>query len=76
MKPETETTTPTPAVIGVDIGKEIFHVVAFGVDGKIAFQKIRRLGRSMHTRRARSGARAARSGMPRCAKRGRALWRP
>ena len=44
MKPETETTTPTPAVIGVDIGKEIFHVVAFGVDGKIAFRrKIRRL---------------------------------
>ena len=77
MKPETETTTPTPAVIGVDIGKEIFHVVAFGVDGKIAFRrKIRRLGRSMHTGRARSGARAARSGMLRCAKRGRALWRP
>jgi len=69
MKPETETTTPTPAVIGVDIGKEIFHVVAFGVDGKIAFRrKIRRLGRSMRTGRARSGARAARSGMPRCAK--------
>jgi len=71
MKPQTETNTPTPAVIGVDIGKEIFHVVAFGVDGKIALRrKIRRLGRSMQTGRARPGARAARSGMPRCAKRG------
>ena len=43
MKPETE--THTLAVIGVDIGKEVFHLVAFGVDGKIAFRrKIRRLG--------------------------------
>jgi hypothetical protein len=32
-------------VIDVDIGKEIFHVVGLGVDGKIAFRKkIRRLG--------------------------------
>jgi hypothetical protein len=32
-------------VIGIDIGKEVFHVVAFSVDGKIAFRgKIRRLG--------------------------------
>src|SRR5262249_1788213 len=30
---------------GVDIGKEVFHIVGFGVDGKIAFRKkIRRLG--------------------------------
>ena len=32
------------AVIGVDIGKEVFHLVGFGTDGKIAFRKkIRRL---------------------------------
>ena len=30
--------------IGIDIGKEVFHVVGFGTDGKIAFRrKIRRL---------------------------------
>jgi len=33
------------AVIGIDIGKEVFHIVGLGVDGKIAFRrKIRRLG--------------------------------
>ena len=32
------------AVIGVDIGKEVFHLVGFGADGKIAFRRrIRRL---------------------------------
>src|ERR1044072_1471645 len=45
MKPSTETTTAPLAVIGIDIGKEIFHLVGFGTDGKIAFRKkIRRLG--------------------------------
>src|SRR6202045_2840829 len=45
IKPQTEANTASPAVIGVDIGKEVFHVVAFGIDGKIAFRrKIRRLG--------------------------------
>ncbi len=37
---------PTPALasIGIDIGKEVFHVVGFGADGKIAFRrKIKRL---------------------------------
>ena len=30
--------------IGIDIGKEVFHVVGFGTDGKIAFRhKIKRL---------------------------------
>src|SRR4051812_29357925 len=44
MKPNTETTAAPLAVIGVDIGKEIFHLVGFGTDGKIAFRKkIRRL---------------------------------
>jgi transposase len=32
-------------VIGVDIGKEVFHLVGLGADGKIAFRrKVRRLG--------------------------------
>src|SRR5215471_2025529 len=45
MKRETESNRTTLAVIGVDIGKEVFHLVGFGVDGKIAFRrKIRRLG--------------------------------
>jgi len=44
MKPNTETTAAPLAVIGVDIGKEVFHLVGFGTDGKIAFRKkIRRL---------------------------------
>ena len=45
MKPKTESNTASLAVIGVDIGKEVFHLVGLGVDGKIAFRrKIRRLG--------------------------------
>ena len=27
------------AAIGVDIGKEVFHLVGLGVDGKIAFRR-------------------------------------
>ena len=39
MKPNMES-NPTPlAAIGVDIGKEVFHLVGFGVDGKIAFRR-------------------------------------
>ena len=38
-----DTTAPL-ASIGIDIGKEVFHVVGFGADGKIAFRrKIKRL---------------------------------
>jgi transposase len=45
MKPKAETTAAPLAVIGIDIGKEVFHLVGFGADGKIAFRKkIRRLG--------------------------------
>src|ERR1051325_3365729 len=45
MKPETESNSAPLAVIGVDIGKEVFHLVGFGADGKITFRrKIRRLG--------------------------------
>ena len=37
-------TTTLLASIGIDIGKEVFHVVGFGTDGKIAFRrKIKRL---------------------------------
>ena len=45
MKPETASKTAPLAVIGVDIGKEVFHLVGLGVDGKTAFRRrIRRLG--------------------------------
>jgi transposase len=41
----TASDTALPAVIGIDIGKEVFHLVGLGADGKIAFRrKIRRLG--------------------------------
>lgn len=35
---------PVPTVIGIDIGKEIFHLVGFSAEGKLAFRKkIKRL---------------------------------
>jgi len=39
MKPKTETNTTALSVIGIDIGKEVFHLVGFSEDGKIAFRK-------------------------------------
>jgi transposase len=39
MKPKTETNTSPLAVIGVDIGKDVFHLVGLGADGKIAFRR-------------------------------------
>src|SRR6516162_7577613 len=45
MKAKMESNQASLAVIGVDIGKEVFHIVGLGVDGKIAFRrKIRRSG--------------------------------
>ena len=45
MKPKKDFSTASLAVIGVDIGKEVFHLVGLAVDGKIAFRKkVRRLG--------------------------------
>ena len=45
MKPKMDSNTASVAVIGVDIGKEVFHLVGFGIDGKIAFRRrIKRLG--------------------------------
>ena len=39
-----DTTTPALASIGIDIGKDVFHLVGFDTDGKIAFRrKIKRL---------------------------------
>jgi hypothetical protein len=39
-----DTTVAPLASIGVDIGKEVFHLAGFGADGKIAFRsKIKRL---------------------------------
>src|SRR5499427_6092356 len=45
MKPRMESNTSPPTVVGVDIGKDVFHLVGFGAGGKIAFRRrIRRLG--------------------------------
>jgi len=45
MKPKTDSNTASLAVVGVDIGKEVVHIVGLGVDRKIGFRrKIRRLG--------------------------------
>ena len=33
-----DTTSAPLASVGIDIGKEVFHVVGFGTDGKIAFR--------------------------------------
>jgi transposase len=39
-----DTTTPPLASIGIDIGKEVFHIVGFSTDGKIVLhRKIKRL---------------------------------
>ena len=44
MKPRMESNTSSPVVVGVDIGKNVFHLVGFAADRKIAFRrKIRRL---------------------------------
>ena len=36
MKPKTEPSAVSLTVIGVDIGKEVFHIVGFGIDGIFA----------------------------------------
>ena len=36
MKPKTKTTASL-AVVGVDIGKEVFHLVGLGTDGQSPF---------------------------------------
>jgi hypothetical protein len=37
MKPKTETTTASLAVVGVAIGKEVFHLVGLNTDGQLPF---------------------------------------
>ncbi|MCW2286698.1 transposase [Rhodoblastus acidophilus] len=45
MQTKTEQAFPDLMSIGIDIGKEVFHLVGFGRDGKVAFRKkIKRLG--------------------------------
>lgn len=43
METKTEDLFPTLTTIGIDIGKDIFHIVGFDTDGKIALRKIKRL---------------------------------
>ena len=44
---ETRAENASPTTIGIDIGKEVFHIVGFDADGKIAFRrKIKRLALS------------------------------
>lgn len=44
MASKTDTLTPPLTTVGIDIGKDVFHIVGFGEDGQIAFRrKIRRL---------------------------------
>lgn len=39
-----DTTSQPLTSIGIDIGKEVFHILGFGADGRIAFRrKIKRL---------------------------------
>src|SRR5499426_2036710 len=45
MKPRMESNSSSPVVVGVDIGKNVFHLVGIAADGKIAFRRrIKRLG--------------------------------
>ena len=39
MQPKMASKIGSLAVIGVDIGKDVFHLVGIGVDGKIAFRR-------------------------------------
>ena len=44
MKSRMESKMSSPVVIGDDIGKDVFHLVGFTADGKIAFRRrIKRL---------------------------------
>jgi hypothetical protein len=39
MTARTQYAIPVLTAIGVDIGKDIFHIVGFGADGKIALRR-------------------------------------
>src|SRR5499433_1488237 len=45
MKAGMESNMSPPVVVGIDIGKDVFHLVGLAADGKIAFRRrIKRLG--------------------------------
>jgi hypothetical protein len=47
MEARTQNAAPVLTTIGVDIGKDVFRIVGFGADGKIALRrKIKRLALS------------------------------
>jgi transposase len=47
MEARAQNATPVLTTIGVEIGKDVFHIVGFGADGKIALRrKIKRLALS------------------------------
>jgi hypothetical protein len=47
MEARAQNATPVLTTIGVDIGRDVFHIVGFGADGKIALRhKIKRLALS------------------------------
>jgi hypothetical protein len=59
MKPGMESNTSSPAVVGVDIGKDVFHLVGFAAGGKIAFRgRIRRLASKTPSRSCRRASSA------------------
>jgi transposase len=39
MDVRTQNATPVLTTIGIDIGKDIFHIVGFDADGKIALRR-------------------------------------
>ncbi len=39
MKPKTEISVPALTLIGIDIGKDVFHLVGFDAEGKIALRR-------------------------------------
>src|SRR6516164_9827214 len=39
MKAKTRSDTGLPTLIGIDIGKEVFHLVGLGADGRIALRR-------------------------------------
>ena len=44
MKARTQNANPVLMTVGLDIGKDVFHIVGFDADGKIALRrKIKRL---------------------------------
>ena len=47
MKSRMECKMSSPVVIGVDIGKDVFHLVGFAADGKQLGQKWKRISKPL-----------------------------